>query len=160
MSFAFSLFSHEEKFSLCPTPFFTVYCDFDKGHDLLDTVDEGDRIKLIDKDNLSDLVEVVKESEGQAKDRVLHGSNYPWLVEFCKVNPLDSPFLSEIRIHLRKELAILEALYQIENCKSMATYAKRSGINSHLERLQNPPDTRWNGKCPMSALCPGFWKSR
>ena len=59
--------------------------------------------------------------------------------------------LAGLRTHLRKELAILEALNHLDACKALlATYAKKSGVNCKLEeRLRSPPDTRWTGKCQM-----------
>jgi len=92
----------------------------------------------------------LKEVENQAKDKGLHGNSFGWLVNFCKTQPSDSMLLAGFRTHLRKELAILEALNQLDACKALATYAKKSGVNCKLvERLRNPPDTRWTGKCQM-----------
>jgi len=119
-------------------------------HEVLEGVGEAYRLESIRESDLADLLYVLKEVEKQAKDKALHGSDFEWLEEFCKVRTSDSDFLSDLRIHLRRELGVIEALEQIDRCKAMATYAKRSGVNSQLdERLKSPPKTRWNGKCSL-----------
>ena len=110
---------------------------------MLDDMGEVDRLEGI-------TVLVIKAVEAVAKDTALHGNNFAWLLAFCAPTNGDSLFMTKLRMHLREELAILEALEQIDLAKSLVAYFKRSGLNSHLEsRLQNPPDTRWIAKCPM-----------
>ena len=93
----------------------------------------------------------LEEIERQASNgNSLNGDAFAWLEEFCTLNESDTAFESSFRMHLRKELGVLEALRGIDESKSFVTYAKKSGLYAHLEeRLKGPPETRWNAKRTM-----------